>query len=98
MNKLIKVISIITIILFFSLFLSRYNSYYENKSVLTDSAIERFEQDLKDGKEIIASNYIEEEKDYNNKAAKAGIKASKIIENSFNKILKGMMKYFEKIQ
>lgn len=98
MNKVIKLTLIVVLILFFSLFFSRYNSYYENKTVLTDSAIERFEKDLKEGKEIVASNYIEEEKNYNNKAAKIGIKTSKFIENSFNKIMKTMMKYLEKLQ
>lgn len=98
MNKVLKLFGVITIILFLSIFLSRYNTYNENQKVLTDSAIKRFESDLKEGKEIIASNYIEEEKDYNNKASKIGIKASKIIENTFNKGMKLITKYLEKSQ
>ncbi len=98
MNKLLKVSTVIVLILFFSLFFSRYNNYYENKKVLTDTAIERFEQDLKDGKEIVASNYIEKEKNYNNRISKIGIKTSKLIENTFNKGMKLLMKYIEKLQ
>lgn len=98
MNKLLKVVAVIILILFFSLYFSRYNNYYENKKVLTDDAIARFEQDLTDGKEIIASNYLEEEKNYNNKASKVGIKTSKMIEKTFNKGLGFLMKYLEKLQ
>lgn len=98
MKNLIKGIIIIILIFFFSLFFSRYNSYYENKKVLTDEAIERFEKDLKDGKEIVASNYLKEENNYNNKAAKAGLKTSKLIEKTFNKGIGFIMKYLEKLQ
>lgn len=98
MNKILKISSIIILILFFSLFFSRYNNFYENKKTLTDSAIERFEKDLKDGKEIVASNYIEPEKNYNNNISKIGIKTSKLIENTFNKGMKFLMKYIEKMQ
>lgn len=98
MKKILKVVSIIILILFFSIFFSRYNTYYENKKVLTDSAIKRFENDLKEGKEIVASNYIEPEKNYNNKISKIGLKASKVIESSFNKGMKFLMKYLESLQ
>lgn len=98
MKNLIKGVGIVVLILFFSLFFSRYNNYYENKKVLTDEAIERFERDLKDGKEIVASNYLEEEKNYNNKASKIGLKTSKAIEKTFNKGLGLIMKYLESLQ
>lgn len=98
MKNLLKIVVIIVLIFFFSLFFSRYNSYYENKKVLTDEAIEKFENDLKEGKEIVASNYLEEEKNYNNKAAKIGLKTSRLIEKTFDKGLGFMMKYLEKLQ
>lgn len=98
MKNLLKVIAVIVLILFFSLFFSRYNNYYENKKVLTDKAIEKFEKDLKEGKKIVASNYLEEEKNYNNKASKIGLKTSKLIEKTFDKGLGLMMKYLEKLQ
>ncbi len=98
MKRLLKIISIIVMVLFLSLYFSKYNNnYYENKKVLTDDAIQRFEKDLKEGKNINPKDYITPEKDYNNKAAKIGIKTSKIIEKSFNKSLKLLIKYLEKI-
>lgn len=98
MNRLLKIGVVIILIAFFSLFLSRYNNYYENQKVLTDEAIKRFEQDLKDGKEIVASNYLKEEKNYNNKASKIGIKTSNFIEKSFDKGLSFLMNYLEKMR
>lgn len=98
MKRIAKIILVVILILFFSLFFSRYNNYYENKKVLTDEAIERFEEDLKAGKEIVASNYLEKDKNYNNKASRMGLKASKIIEKTFNKGLGLIMKYLESLQ
>lgn len=98
MKNLLKGLFTITIILFLSLYFSKYNSdYYENKRILTEEAIAQFEKDLKEGKEINAKNYITEEKDYNNKASKIGIKMSNTIEKTFNKSLKYLMKYLEKL-
>lgn len=99
MKKIFKIICLIIIILFLSLYFSKYtNSYYENQKVLTDDAIKRFEKDIKDGKKIVASNYIENEKNYNNKISELGIKTSNIIESFFNNSLSYMMKYLENIQ
>lgn len=99
MNKMIKTSSILVLILFFSLYFSKYNmDYYENKSVLTEEAIERFEKDMKEGKKIVASNYLPKEKDYDNKISKMGVKSSEIIEKAFDKGLKIVMKYLNGIQ
>lgn len=65
----------------------------ENKTVLTDEAIIRFEKDLKNGKKINPSDYIIKEKDYNNKACKIGLKISKIIENSFKNGFHFILRY-----
>lgn len=87
MKKVIKMILIGLIILFLVLFLNKNNMYYENNKVLTDEAIKRFEEDLKEGKELIPSNYITQEKNYENRASNLGKKCSKIIENVVNKVL-----------
>ena len=89
----------IVITVFLSLYFSKYNiDYYENKNVLTEEAIEQFEKDMKEGKQIIASNYLPKEKDYDNKISKIGIKASEIIEKTFDKGLQVVMKYLNNIQ
>ena len=80
-NKTIKVIFISLLIAFLSLFLSKYNtSYYENKNILTEEAIEKFEKDLKAGKKINPKNYLPKEKNYNNKVSNYGRKTSRLIE------------------
>ena len=94
MKKIFNIISIILVVLFLSLYFSKYNNeYYINQKVLTDEAIIRFEQDLKEGKEIKASNYIQKDKDYNNKVSKLGLKTSSLIEKTFTKTLKLFAKY-----
>lgn len=96
MNKLLKFIGIIIIILFLSLYFSKYsNSYYEEKTLLTEESIKQYEKDLKTGKNIVSNNYIPKEKDYNNKASKLGIKASKLIEDLVNNTLKYIVKYMD---
>lgn len=89
MNKTIKLLGLILVIMFLSVYFSRYNnSYYENRNVLTEEAIIKFENDLKEGKEIDVNAYLKEEKDYNNKLSTIGIKTSNIIEKGFKKTLK----------
>lgn len=91
--------SIILLILFFSLYFSKYNNdYYENKRVLTDEAMKQFEKDVKSGKKIDAKNYLPKEKDYNNKASELGVKSSELIEKLFTKGLGAMMSYLNSLQ
>ena len=94
MNKILKVLGLILIIFFLSLYFSKYNNnYYNDKSNLTEEAIKRYEKDLKEGKSINSNNYKVVEKDYNNKASIIGLKTSKLIEDTFSYGLKHLMKY-----
>ena len=94
MKKIISIIFILFIIYFLSLYMGRYyTSYYENQKILTDDAIKRFENDIKEGKSIDVSNYIKEDKDYSNKASRIGLKVSLLIEKSFDKVLRYVLKY-----
>ena len=96
MNKILKVLGLILIIFFLSLYFSKYtNTYYNDKSNLTEAAIKKYEKDLKEGKSINSNNYKVEEKNYNNKASIIGLKASKIIEDTFSYGLKHLMKYLD---
>ncbi len=96
MKRLIKLIGIILLIFFLALYLSSYNtSYYENKNILTEDAIKRFEKDLKEGKKINVNNYIETEKNYNNKVSTYTLKLSNLIDKCINKSLKLVLKYLE---
>lgn len=99
MNKIIKLIGIILIILFLSLYFSRYsNNYYQDKNKITNEAIKRYESDLKQGKKIDPNNYKIEEKNYNNKVSRLGMKTSKIIENTFQKGLKYLMRKLNELE
>ena len=96
MNKTIKIIGIVLFIMFLSVYFSRYNTnYYENRNVLTEEAIVKFEQDIKEGKDISINTYLKEEKDYNNKASTIGLKLSQGIEIGFKKSLKLLFKCME---
>lgn len=99
-KELIKFGVLVVMILFFSLYFTTMNGYYEvnqsKKSTLTQEAIERFENDVSEGKEIIAKNYLEEEVDYNNKASKIGLRLSNYVEKGFNKMMNAIFKAVEK--
>ena len=93
MNKTVKLLGIILVIMFLSVYFSRYNSsYYENRNVLTEEAIIKFENDIKEGKNINVSSYLKEEKDYNNKLSTIGLKTSNLIEKGFKKTIKFIFK------
>ncbi|MBR2678794.1 MAG: hypothetical protein IKE63_05200 [Bacilli bacterium] len=95
MNRIMKGIGLLIILLFLSLYFSKYINYNHNTSVLTDAAIQQFEKDLKNGKKIIPSNYLPEEKNYNNRVCNIGRKASSLIEKSFNKLLRYSLRYLD---
>ena len=96
MNKIIKIILIIITIFFLSLYFSNYNNtYYQNKTYLTEEAIKKYEKDLKENKIITSKKYITKEKNYNNKASSIGLKSSNLIEKIINISLKYLSKYLE---
>ena len=90
-KKIVKVLFYFSLLFFLVIYLGQMTGYHkvpeERKIVLTDEAMERFEEDVKNGKEIIAGNYLEKENDYNNNLSLLGVKLSKLIENGFNKIM-----------
>lgn len=100
-KDIIRFIGLIIIILFFALYFSTMGGYYQynnsQKSTLTEEAIKRFEQDVKDGKEIQAKNYIKEEINYNNTFSKAGLNISNLIQKGFNKLMTKIFKELEQV-
>lgn len=88
-KKFIVFVCFIFIILFFALYISQYTGYFDysssKKNILTDSAIKKFEDDIREGKSIDTSNYLIEEKNYSNKISRLGMKTSNIIEKAFKK-------------
>ena len=65
-KNIVRFVGIIILILFFALYFGQFIGYYEvsktKRNTLTNDAIERFENDVREGKEILASNYLEQEK------------------------------------
>lgn len=90
-KRLAEIIFGILVILFLGLYISQMTGYYQytesKKTTLTEDAIKRFEEDIRNGKEINAENYLEQETDYNNKLSTLGMKISRLIEKGFNKVM-----------
>ena len=95
MKKVLKGVFILLFLLFLLIFVNKNNNYYESDNILTKEAIEAFEEDIKEGKQIIPSNYIQPKKEYNNRVSKLGLKTSKVIENIINRILKKLLDSIE---
>jgi len=93
MNNILKVILLAITIIFLVMFFTSSSGYYEyelnKKSNLTQEAILKFEQDIKDGKEIDINDYIiEDNKDYSNSFSNAGLKISNNIKKIFSEGVK----------
>ena len=95
MKKVIKGVFLTMFLLFCVVFFNRGNNTYENENVIKEEAIIQFEKDLKEGKEIVPSEYLIPEKDYQNKASSLGIKTSHLIEKVFKKGLKFLVRYLD---
>lgn len=99
-NKLMKSLVTILTLSFLALYFMTSGGYYEyklnNQNILTEEAIKQFEKDVKEGKQIIASNYIKEQKSYSNKANIFANKLSDLISNIYDKVMKFLFKQIEK--
>lgn len=87
-NKKIKALPLIIIvffIIFISLYFTQLTDLYEygqyNKMSMTKEAMEKFEKDISEGKNIEIENYLDTVKDYSNSLSKLGNKTSSFFEN-----------------
>lgn len=87
--------------LFLCLYITQALGYYEftnnKKTTLTTKGIEKFEQDLKEGKKIDAKDYIEEEKNYNNLLSRTSLTISNTIEKTFNTLMNAFFNELSKV-
>jgi len=99
-KKIIRFLFLIVVIFYITLYLGQLTGYYKytdnQKTTLTSEAIKRFEEDVKKGKEIDAKNYLEEQKNYNNKFSRLGMRISNIIEKGFNKTMRSIFNEIDK--
>ena len=97
-NDILKTIATITILFFLILYLTTISNYQQvenrKRNILTEEAIKQFEQDVASGKKIIASNYLKQEKNYNNKISNFGLNLSNFIEKAYKKTI---IKIFKEI-
>lgn len=99
-KNIVRITILTLIIIFIALYITQLTGYYEytenKRTTLTNQAIERFEEDIKQGKSIEAKNYLQKENNYNNKASKLGMKISGVIETGFDKIMNAIFKEVDK--
>lgn len=93
--KVFKWIFLFFFVIFLTLYFSQLTGYYEfknyQKMTMTEEQILKFEQDIKEGKEVDIKNYVvNTNKDYQNKFSNIGVKLStgisNIIKNSVIKV------------
>ena len=99
-KKIAELMMSLLIVLFLGLYISGMTGYYRytesQKSTLTEEAMERFEEDIKAGKEVNASDYLEKTTNYNNIFSSLGLRMSSLIEKGFNKAMTGLFKELSK--
>ena len=101
-NNIFKFIFIILVLIFFFMIIAGRSGYYEyelsEKRKLTDEAIERFEKDVSEGKNIDIKNYLDSKnKNYNNKVSNMGNDISNTIEKIISKGFRDLFKYLNKL-
>lgn len=89
------------IIIFLVMIFTSSSGYYEyelsKKTTLTNEAIEKFEQDVKEGKNININDYVvKNDKNYDNRVSKMGNSISNKIDNIMSTGMKYLFKYIEK--
>ena len=97
-KKIIQNIPIIIFLLLGLLYFSYQNGYYDkymrDKINVTNQNIERFEIDIKEGRDVTIEDYLEDEKSYATKTGNMSLQISNKLENI---ISKGIRFIFKKI-
>lgn len=89
-------------VLYISLSIAMETGYYESKlnekTMLTEESIKKFEQDVREGKNVDINDYvIEKNRDYSNSATKIGVFVSSIIEDIMGDGINKMADIFKKL-
>ncbi len=97
LNKIFKYSILISFVTFFALYLSQSTGYFEyrnsKKVALTNEQIEKFESDVKAGKNVDLEEYISvNNPDYQNAISKIGLSISSAAEKAIQKIINGSFK------
>ena len=103
-TKIFKLVVIVIFLSFFCTVILSLSGYYQTelqkKMVLTNEAIQNFEQDIAAGKEVDINDYLEmNQKDYDNNFTKSGRyiseKLNGLVSNGIKKTIKIIIKAIE---
>ncbi len=101
MKKIIKNIPLIILVLLAFLYFSYQNGYYDKymreRINLTNQNIEKFESDIKEGRDVTIEDYLKEEKSYSTKTGNISLKISNKLENIINNGVKYLFKKISSI-
>ncbi len=100
-NWFLKLIGVLFVI-YLSLTIAINTGYYEakvnEKTIITEENMKKFEEDVKNGKEIDINDYIGETvKDYSSNTSKAGIKLAKVVEKFMAEGITDMVDILKKL-
>lgn len=101
-NKFFWFILISLFVVYMGLYIANSTGYYESKLndrvKLTNEAIQKFEKDVAQGKDVTIDDYLTKEtKDYSNKASKIGLSFSKKVESFMTTGLSKFLKVIGKL-
>lgn len=95
-KNLFPVIMTLFFIIFIALYFVEITDIYKykehNKMSITKEAMERFENDIENGKDISIEDYLDTVKDYSNGVSKLGYKTSNMVEEFMSKGIKKTFK------
>lgn len=101
-NKILMFVVLLLFIAFFTLYMSQATGYYEyeqhRKTVFTQEQIKKFEQDVKDGKNINIEDYVTNpNKNYRNNTSNVGYYLSDKISSGVRKGIEITFKFLNKM-
>lgn len=88
--KIVKRIFLFLFLIYLALYISQSSGYYDyttyQKMIMTSEAMERFESDLKDGKDVLMIDYMQvNTNDYSNDVSDGFLSVSKTIDKYVGK-------------
>ena len=97
-KKVFRFLLLTLFVTFMAIYVSKSAGYieYENRKqvALTEKQIEKFEADVKAGKNVDLTVYLKQnERNYQNKLSNLGLKVSNVMEKGVNKVVKVSFKF-----
>ena len=100
-TKIFRISFIVLFVVFLTLFMGNKYGYYEYKKqaqvFLTNEQIQKFENDIKEGKEINLEDYKIENKNYQTKLSQAGLNISNTLAGIVKKGVDGFFSYIDSV-